>query len=82
MRDHRRGVDLSALPPDKAEVVRAFAATLQQVCEEETEKVLLSLYGFELLCDGITALRAEQMSPDSPFWREVEERTGAQSKYR
>ena len=82
MRDHRRDVDLSALPPDKAEVVRAFAATLQQVCEEETEKLLLSLYGFELFRDGIAALRAEQMSPDSPFWREVEERTGAQSKYR
>ena len=63
MRDHRRDVDLSALPPDKAEVVRAFAATLQQVCEEETEKLLLSLYGFELFCDGIAALRVEQMSP-------------------
>ena len=82
MRDHRRDVDLSALPPDKAEVVRAFAATLRQAREEETEKLLLSLYGFELFCDGIAALRAEQMSPDSPFWREVEERTGAQSKCR
>jgi hypothetical protein len=67
MTDRRRrsGVDLSALSPDAAEVVRAFAAALQQACEEETEKMLFSLYGLELFCDGMAALRAEQMSPDA-----------------
>jgi hypothetical protein len=59
MRDHRRDVDLSALPPDKAEVVRAFAATLRQAREEETEKLLLTLYGLELFHDGMIALLAD-----------------------
>ena len=59
MIDRRRDVDLSALPPDMAEIVRAFAAALRQAREEETEKLLLTLYELELLRDGVAELLAE-----------------------
>jgi hypothetical protein len=42
-----------------AEVVRAFAAALRQAREEETEQLLLALYGLELFADGLAALNAE-----------------------
>ena len=50
-------IDLSALSPDKAEIVRAFAADLRQTREEETEKFWLNL--LELLRDGTDALIAD-----------------------
>ena len=58
MIDRRRDVDLSALPPDMAEIVRAFAAALRQAREEETEKLHLALYGLDLFHDGMIALLA------------------------
>jgi hypothetical protein len=36
-------IDLSALSPEEAEVVRAFAADLRQARDEETEKLLSNL---------------------------------------
>jgi hypothetical protein len=75
-------VDLSALSPEEAEVVREFAADLRQAREEETERLLLALYKLELFADGMAALCAEQMSPHSPFWREVEQRIGHASFFR
>jgi hypothetical protein len=61
-RHHRRAhlsARLPVLPPDEmAEVVRAFAAALRQAREEETEKLLLTLYGLEFFHDGMIALLA------------------------
>jgi hypothetical protein len=43
-----------ALPPDvRDEIVRVFAAALQQVREQETELLRLSLYKLELLREGV-----------------------------
>jgi hypothetical protein len=59
-RCRRPGVDLSALPPDdRDEIIRAFAAALRQVREEETEKLQLGVYKLELFRDGMTALIAD-----------------------
>ena len=78
----RYDVDWSSLTPAEAALVDEFAADLRQAREEETEKLRLALYKLELLRDGMAALRAEQMSPDSPFWREVEQRIGHASFFR
>jgi hypothetical protein len=61
MIDHRGrcGADLSALSPKDREVVRAFAAALRQVREEETEMLQLTLYKLELFHDGMIALLAD-----------------------
>jgi hypothetical protein len=49
-----------ALPPDvRDEIVRVFAAALQQVREQETELLRLSLYKLELLRDGMVTLNAD-----------------------
>jgi hypothetical protein len=55
----RYPVDLSALPPDQAEIVRVFAAALRQVREEETKMLRLSLYKLELLRAGMAELNAD-----------------------
>jgi hypothetical protein len=78
----RYDIDWSRLTPAEAEIVREFAASLQQVREEATMKLQLFVYKLELLCEGMATLHAEQMSPDSPFWREVEERIGHASFFR
>jgi hypothetical protein len=58
-RRRRRGADLPALPPDAmAELIRAFAAALRHIREQETEQLRLTLYKLELLRDGIAELRA------------------------
>jgi hypothetical protein len=78
----RYDIDWSSLTPAEAALVDKFTADLQQAWEEEIEKLRLTLYKLELLRDGLAELRAEQMSPDSPFWREVEERIGHVSFFR
>ena len=50
-------IDLSALSPDKAEIVRAFAADLRQAREEETEWLWFNV--LELLRAGTDALIAD-----------------------
>jgi hypothetical protein len=78
----RYDVDWSSLTPAEAALVDQFAADLRQAREEEEEKLLLVLYKLELFHDGMIALRAEQMSPHSPFWREVEQQIGHASFFR
>jgi hypothetical protein len=51
---------LPALPPDEmAEVVRVFAAALQQVREVETERLRFTLHELELFRYGMAELIAE-----------------------
>jgi hypothetical protein len=55
----RCGVDLPALSPKEAEIVRVFADALRQLRELEIEKLRFALYGLELYCDGMDALNAD-----------------------
>jgi hypothetical protein len=50
-------IDLSALSPEEAEIVRAFAADLRQAREEETEQLLSNL--LEIFRKGTAALNAD-----------------------
>jgi hypothetical protein len=50
-------IDLSALSPEEAEIVRAFAADLRQAREEEAEKLLFNV--LEIFRRGTDTLIAD-----------------------
>ena len=60
MRDRERyGIDWSRLTPTEAEIVRVFAAALEQAHAEHVERMRRTLSVFELLRDGVAAINAD-----------------------
>ena len=60
MRDRERyGIDWSRLTPAEAEIVRVFAAALEQAHEEHVARMRRTLSVLELLRDGVAALNAD-----------------------
>ena len=53
MIDRRRDVDLSALSPGEAEIVRVFRIALEQAHEEHVARMRHTLSVLELLRDGV-----------------------------
>jgi hypothetical protein len=56
MTDRHCGADLS---PYEAEIVRVFAAALQQAHAEHVERMRRTLSVFELLRDGVATINAD-----------------------
>jgi hypothetical protein len=59
---------LRALTPEEIDILDVFRAELQQIREEETERLRLALYALEVLHDGMAELledvRAGRLQPD------------------
>jgi hypothetical protein len=63
---HRDDVDLSALSPYEAEIVRVFAAALEQAHAEHVERMRRTLSVLELLRDGAAEINADMRAGQWP----------------